>query len=157
MGEQSGRTGVRQLRLVVEAEDFEAAVHFYRDVLGLPEQAAFRGEGEARVVILEAGRATLELANPAQRRFIDRVEVGHDTGTRVRVAFEVDDAAETTRALTAAGATEVAPPTETPWRSLNARLAGPAGLQLTLFQELEPLPQRSGRPGFNSDAGREGG
>jgi catechol 2,3-dioxygenase-like lactoylglutathione lyase family enzyme len=26
---------VRQLRLVVEAEDYEAAVTFYRDVLGL--------------------------------------------------------------------------------------------------------------------------
>ena len=28
-------------------------------------------------------------------------------------------------------------PVETPWRSLNARLEGPAGLQLTLFQELD--------------------
>jgi len=28
---------------------------------------------------------------------------------------------------------------ETPWRSLNARLRGPADLQLTLFQELDPV------------------
>ncbi|HSJ00312.1 MAG TPA: VOC family protein, partial [Patescibacteria group bacterium] len=34
-------------------------------------------------------------------------------------------------------ATLVAPPTETPWRSLNARLDVPAGLQVTLFQELD--------------------
>jgi catechol 2,3-dioxygenase-like lactoylglutathione lyase family enzyme len=148
---------VHQLRLVVEADDFDEAVRFYRDVLGLPEQAAFQSEGDARVVILDAGRATLELANPAQRRFIDRVEVGHDTGTRIRVAFEVDDAAATSRALTAAGATEVAPPTETPWRSLNARLDGPAGLQLTLFQELEPLDERAQRPGFGTAAGRGAG
>ncbi|WP_460868013.1 hypothetical protein [Nocardioides pakistanensis] len=39
---------VRQLRLVVEAEDYDEALRFYRDVLGLPEQLAFQGEGDAR-------------------------------------------------------------------------------------------------------------
>jgi hypothetical protein len=34
---------VIQMRIVVEAEDYNEAVHFYRDVLGLPEQAAFEG------------------------------------------------------------------------------------------------------------------
>ncbi|MGH9134377.1 MAG: VOC family protein, partial [Ilumatobacteraceae bacterium] len=53
---------VLQLRLIVEADDYEAAVAFYRDVLGLTEQAAFEGDGDARVAILEAGRATLEIA-----------------------------------------------------------------------------------------------
>ena len=32
---------VRELRLVVTAEDYEAALHFYRDVLGLSELGAF--------------------------------------------------------------------------------------------------------------------
>lgn len=128
---------MRQLRLVVEAEDYEEAVAFYRDVLGLAEQAAFQGEGDARVTILDAGRATLEIANPAQKRMIDEVEVGRQISPRIRVAFEVDDTAAQTRAATAAGATQLAPPTETPWRSLNARLDAPAGLQITLFQELE--------------------
>ncbi|MDO9174714.1 MAG: VOC family protein, partial [Actinomycetota bacterium] len=59
---------VLQMRLVVEVDDFDAAVAFYRDALGLPEQAAFQGEGDARVVILDAGRAPLELANSAQKR-----------------------------------------------------------------------------------------
>jgi catechol 2,3-dioxygenase-like lactoylglutathione lyase family enzyme len=49
---------------VVEAPDFDDAVRFYRDTLGLTEQAAFEGDGDARVMILSAGRATLELANP---------------------------------------------------------------------------------------------
>ncbi|MFF0371018.1 hypothetical protein [Micromonospora sp. NPDC005087] len=49
---------VRQLRLVVEAADHDAAVAFFRDALGLPEEAAFSGDGDARVVILDAGRAT---------------------------------------------------------------------------------------------------
>jgi predicted enzyme related to lactoylglutathione lyase len=129
---------VRQLRLVVEAEDFAEAVAFYRDVLGLSEQAAFEGDGDARVVILDAGRATLEIANPAQKRMIDEVEVGRQVAPRIRVALEVDDAAASTAEAIAAGATELAPPTRTPWRSLNARLEAPAGLQITLFQELGP-------------------
>jgi predicted enzyme related to lactoylglutathione lyase len=147
---------VLQLRVVVEAEDFERALAVYRDALGLPEQAAFEGAGDARVVILEAGRATLELANPAQRRLIDEVEVGRDVSPPIRLAFEVTDATAATAALVAAGATVIAPPVETPWRSLNARLAGPAGLQLTLFEELEPLETRSEREGFGTDEGRSG-
>ena len=128
---------VLQLRLVVEAEDYEEAVAFYRDVLGLPQLEAYEGGGGAHVTILDAGRATLELANPAQKRMIDDVEVGRDVAGKYRVAFEVEDTAERTERLVAGGAELVAPPVETPWRSLNARLEAPAGLQITLFQELE--------------------
>ncbi len=146
---------VIQLRLVVEAEDFERALAFYRDALGLPEQAAFEGDGDARVVILEAGRATLELANPAQKALIDRVEVGRPVSPRIRVAFEVADAEAATAALVDAGATLIAPPVETPWRSLNSRLDAPAGLQITLFQELEALDERTERPGFGEASTRD--
>lgn len=132
----SDPTRVFQLRLVVEADDFDGALTFYRDVLGLTEQAAFEGDGDARVVILDAGRATLELANPAQKRMIDSVEVGRQVSPKIRVAFEVADSAAMTTALVDAGAGLIAPPTETPWRSLNSRLAAPAELQITLFQEL---------------------
>jgi predicted enzyme related to lactoylglutathione lyase len=128
-------TVVRQLRLVVEAEDYEAALAFFRDALGLPEQAAFSGDGDARVVILDAGRATLELANPAHKRFVDEVEVGRQVAPKIRVAFEVDDAEAATERLVSAGAEQVAPPTVTPWRSLNARLNAPAGLHITVFEE----------------------
>jgi catechol 2,3-dioxygenase-like lactoylglutathione lyase family enzyme len=49
---------VRQLRLVVETEDFEAAVAFYRDVLGRPVELDLLVDRGEHVVILEAGRAT---------------------------------------------------------------------------------------------------
>jgi predicted enzyme related to lactoylglutathione lyase len=129
---------VLQMRLVVEADDYDEAVRFFRDVLGLPEEEAFSGPGDARVAILDAGRATLEIANPAQKRMIDEVEVGRPVAPRMRVAFEVADSPSVTDALIAAGAELIAPPVETPWRSLNSRLAAPAGLQITLFQELGP-------------------
>ncbi|MEH1028086.1 VOC family protein [Micromonospora profundi] len=141
---------VRQLRLVVEAEDYEAAVAFFRDALGLPEEAAFSGDGDARVLILDAGRATLEIANPAQKRMIDEVEVGRQVAPRIRVAFEVDDARATTARLVAAGAAEIAPPTLTPWQSLNSRLEAPADLQITVFEELRTPEERAGLDGFGT-------
>lgn len=135
---------VLQMRLVVEADDYDEALTFYRDVLGLPEELAVRGPDGARVTILDAGRATLELANPAQRRYIDEVEVGRHVAPRLRVAFEVADASAATQRLVAHGAELIAAPTVTPWRSLNARLSAPAGLQLTLFEELEAVDDPRG-------------
>ncbi|MGA5283114.1 VOC family protein [Streptomyces griseoincarnatus] len=126
---------VKELRLVVTAEDYDAALRFYRDVLGLAERAAFASDG-GRVTILEAGRATLELTDPSHAAFIDDVEVGRRVAGHVRVAFQVDDSAATTERLAAAGAEVVAEPTRTPWNSLNSRLEAPAALQLTLFTEL---------------------
>jgi predicted enzyme related to lactoylglutathione lyase len=128
---------VRQLRLVVEAEDFDEAVTFYRDGLGLAEEFSVESDGGARVMALEAGRATLEIVNPAQRRLIDHLEVGREVSRQIRVAFEVDAVDTATDAVVAAGAELIAPPTETPWRSRNSRLEAPAGLQLTLFEELD--------------------
>jgi catechol 2,3-dioxygenase-like lactoylglutathione lyase family enzyme len=138
MTDQQAR--VLQMRLVVETEDYDQALAFYRDVLGLEEELSVSGPGGARVTILGAGRATLELANPAQKRYIDEVEVGRPVAPRLRVAFEVADVAASTDRLTASGAELIAAPTVTRWRSLNARLAAPAGLQLTLFQELDDRP-----------------
>jgi predicted enzyme related to lactoylglutathione lyase len=135
VAEDASKEAVKELRLVVTAEDYDEALHFYRDVLGLAQRAAFTSPG-GRVTILEAGRATLELADPPHAAFIDEVEVGRRVAGHVRVAFEVTNAAATTARLEAAGATVVAEPTRTPWNSLNARLEAPAGLQLTLFTEL---------------------
>ncbi|MDN4614506.1 VOC family protein [Leifsonia sp. F6_8S_P_1B] len=133
---QNDTDRVRQLRIVVEAADYDDALAFFRDVLGLPEQESYQGDGGARVAILDAGRATLELANPAQKAMIDEVEVGRPVAPAIRLAFEVGDGRSVTARLVAAGAEQLAPPTVTPWNSLNARLAAPAGLQITVFQEL---------------------
>lgn len=129
-------TGVRELRLAVTAEDYDEAVRFYRDVLGLEQLADFSSEN-GRVVLLAAGRATLEIIDPAQASYIDDVEVGRRVAGHVRVALEVDDSRAVTAKLADGGATVVAEPTRTPWNSLNARLEAPANLQLTLFSELE--------------------
>jgi lactoylglutathione lyase len=128
---------VLQMRLVVEAADYDAAVRFYRDLLGASEELQIHN-GDERVTILDVGRATLELSSPRQVTMIDEVEVGRRVSPHLRVAFEVADAQDVTRRLTSDGAAELlTPPTVTPWASLNARLQAPAGLQITIFQELE--------------------
>jgi lactoylglutathione lyase len=128
---------VLEMRLVVTAPDYDEALRFYRDVLGLRELGAF-ADGGGRVSILEAGRATLELSDEPHAAHIDRLEVGRPVAGHVRVAFRVPDAGEATHRLVNGGATLIAAPVETPWGSLNSRLEAPAGLQLTLFQELVP-------------------
>ncbi|MDM7830455.1 VOC family protein [Cellulomonas edaphi] len=129
---------VRQLRVVLTVADLDAAIAFYRDALGLREQDAF-SDPDGRVVILEAGRATLELSDEPHARFIDEVEgVAAGDPPRVRLAFEVEDGAGSTQRLAASGTLVVAPPVRTPWDSLNARLAGPEGMPVTLFEELPP-------------------
>jgi len=103
---------VTELRLAFTVPDFDQALAFYRDALGLPQLADW-STGAGRVVALDVGRAVLELLDEAQAAVVDEAE---------------------------AGATLVAPPVTTPWGDRNARLEAPDGMQLTLFTPGEPLP-----------------
>jgi lactoylglutathione lyase len=128
---------VRELRLVLTVDDFDAALAFYRDALGLEPLDAWEAEEGGRIAILSAGRATLELVNEGQAAAIDRIEVGRRVAGPVRIAFEVEDSAAAAERLTAAGGELLAAPVETPWRDLNARVRAPDGMQLTLFTVLD--------------------
>jgi predicted enzyme related to lactoylglutathione lyase len=137
-------SGTLQLRLVIHAEDLDAALALYRDALSMPVELDITTptdgdpDSPARVVVLDAGRATLELVTTAQRALIDQLEVGRPVAGEIRLALEVADAGAATTQALAAGAEQIAPPTATPWGSLNARLTPPVGPQLTLFQQVEP-------------------
>jgi predicted enzyme related to lactoylglutathione lyase len=125
---------VRELRLVLTVDDHEQAVRFYRDVLGLPQLDDF-SSAEGNVVLLDAGRATIEVVDRRQAEYIDRVEVGRRVAGHIRVALEVANATSATADLAGGGAAVLAEPVRTPWNSLNSRLTTPDGLQLTLFEE----------------------
>jgi lactoylglutathione lyase len=112
--------------------DFDGALAFYRDALGL-QQIADWSSDTGRVVLLEAGRATLELLDDAQAATVDRIEAGQRVSGTVRLALEVSDSDSIARRLVAAGAEQVAPPVTTPWGDRNARVRAPDGMQLTLF------------------------
>jgi lactoylglutathione lyase len=127
--------GVHELRLVVTTDDYDAAVDFFRNVLGMPVSAEYLSQDQGRVVILEAGVATLEIGDRPHAEYVDGVEVGRPVAGDLRVALRVADAASATSDAAQAGAEVVAPPTLTPWKSLNARLEAPADLQITLYQD----------------------
>ena len=123
-----------EFRVVLTVPDFEAAVAFYRDALGFEQLADWSGE-DRRVILLEAGRATLELFDEGQAESVDRIEAGRRVSGPVRLAVEVDDLDGTALRLIAAGAEAEAAPVVPPWGGRNARLRAPDGIQLTLFSE----------------------
>ncbi len=123
---------VTELRVALTVKDFDQALAFYRDVLGLEEIADW-SSGDGRVVALDAGRATLELFDDAQAEAVDAIEAGRRVSGTVRLAVKVADSEDTARRLVAAGAAPVAPPVTTPWGDRNARVRAPDGMQLTLF------------------------
>ena len=123
---------VQELRITLTVDDFDTAVRLYRDALGLPEVADWSSD-QGRVLLLDAGRATLELFDEAQAAMVDDLEVGERVSGTVRLALRVPDADAAASTLVAAGATAVAPAVDTPWGDRNARVAAPDGMQLTLF------------------------
>ena len=133
----SQRRPVHELRVAVTAPDHEAALLFYRDVLGLPQLADWTSP-DGKVVVLDGGRATLELIDEAQADYIDRVEVGRRVAGPVRLALAVDDSAALAERARRNGAVLLGSgPVETPWGDRNVRLSAPADLQLTLFTRVD--------------------
>lgn len=123
---------VHEFRITLTVDDFDAAVRLYRDALGLPQVADWSSD-RGRVLLLDAGRATLELFDQAQAAMVDDLEVGHRVSGKVRFALQVPDADAAAASLVGAGATLVADAVDTPWGDRNARVAALDGMQLTLF------------------------
>ena len=127
---------VRELRVAVTADDYDEALRFYRDGLGLPVVESWENEGGSGA-ILDAGRATLEVLSRNQVEYVDEVEAGGQSSGPVRFALEVEDSAEVAERLEAAGAERLGGPVVTPWSHRNVRLRAPDGMQLTLFTVLD--------------------
>lgn len=123
---------IHELRIALTVEDYDRAVAFYRDALGLAEVESW-DRPNGRGMILNAGRATLELFDPLQAETLDDIEVGRRVSGTVRFALHVDDSAAAADALVAAGAAREHDLVETPWGDRNVRVRAPDGLQLTLF------------------------
>lgn len=124
-----------ELRVVLTVPNFDEAVAFYHEALGLEQLADWTGE-DGRVILLDAGRATLELFDERQAESVDRIEAGRRVSGPVRLAVAVSDVGAATHRLVAAGGEAMAPPVVPPWGGRNSRLRTPDGLQLTLFSEV---------------------
>ncbi|MCC7188746.1 MAG: VOC family protein [Anaerolineales bacterium] len=124
---------VLELRVAFTVKDFERAVKFYCDGLGV-EPAAIWNNGDGHALVIDMGRATLELFDEAQAETIDSLEAGTRLSGQIRFALQVPDLHSAMDKLLAHGATLVHPPVMTPWGDYNVRLQDPDGMQVTLFQ-----------------------
>lgn len=123
----------RELRFIFVVDDYEAAVHLYREIFEL-EMLMNLDEQAGRGVILKVPAATLELVDVDHERLVDELEVGRPLDHRVRIAVKVDELRDASRSVTASGAKAMAAPVDTPWGDHNQRFRAKDGMQLTLFQ-----------------------
>ncbi len=125
---------VRDVRIALTVEDFEQAVQFYSDRLGLAVVEAWQ-RPEGRGMILSLGpHTTLELFDGRQADFVDQVEVGRRVSGPVRLALAVPDADTAAALFAQAGAQVLSSARQMPWGDRNARVQTPDGMQITLYQ-----------------------
>jgi len=124
---------VLELRVALTTEAFDRLAGFYREGLGL-EPAQAWPDDQGRALVLDLGKATLEVFDEEQAQTIDKLEVGRRISGQVRFALQVPDLKIATERLLAHGATQVHPPVVTPWGDENVRFQDPDGMQITLYQ-----------------------
>jgi len=124
---------VLELRVALTTEQYERLSAFYTEGLGVTPERLWT-EGEDHALILDLGRATLEVFDEAHAAVVDRLEVGRRLSGPVRFALRVPDLDAALARLEAWGATVVSAPVTTPWGHRNARVVDPDGMQVTLFQ-----------------------
>ena len=124
---------VLELRVALTTDAFEQLISFYCDGLGL-EPAQTWSEDQGRALVLDMGKATLEVFDERQAQTIDQIEAGRRISGQIRLALQVPDLNAAIQRLLAHGATLVHSPVVTPWGDYNVRLQDPGGMQITLFQ-----------------------
>ena len=124
---------ILELRVALTAGDYERSMKFYCDGLGI-DPSALWSNGGGRALILEMGKATLEIFDELQAAAIDQIEAEQRISGQVRFALQVPDLKAAMERLLEHGAILVHPPILTPWGDYNVRLQDPDGMQITLFQ-----------------------
>ena len=124
---------VLELRVALTTADFERLASFYRVGLGL-EPSQVWPEDQGRALVLDMGKATLEVFDEKQAQTIDQLEVGRRISGPIRFALQVPDLKAAMERLLAHGASLVHPPVVTPWGDQNVHFQDPDGMQITLYQ-----------------------
>ncbi len=122
-----------ELRVALTTSDYERLTKFYCEGLGI-EPSAIWNNDQGKAIVLDMGRATLELFDEAQAEIIDQIEAEQRISGPIRFALQVPDLQSAMERLIDHGATLVHPPVITPWGDYNVRLQDPDGMQITLFQ-----------------------
>lgn len=131
---------VNSFRVALTVVDFDRAVAFYRDGLGLDPGYLWTESGRGQ--LFGAGEASLEIFDPDYAANVDQIEAGERVSGQIRFAFEVPDIQVAVDRALKYGAALVHEPVLTPWHDLNARLRSPEGLQITLFQVQDDVSRK---------------
>lgn len=124
---------VLELRVALTTKEYERLVVFYCVGLGLEPNELWTGDQD-RAMILDMGKATLELFDEPHAAAVDEIEAGARVSGLIRFALQVPDLQAALERVLAHGATLVHPPVITPWGHHNVRVQDPDGMQITLFQ-----------------------
>jgi methylmalonyl-CoA/ethylmalonyl-CoA epimerase len=124
---------VLELRVALTTNEYEKLAGFYLDGLGLQPSQVWP-EDQGRALVLDLGRATLEVFDEMQANTVDQLEVGRRISDKIRFALQVPDLTAAIERLTAHGAILVHPPVDTPWGDRTVRFQDPDGMQITLYQ-----------------------
>jgi len=127
---------ILELRIALTVDNFDQVVDFYQKGMGLTVFKSW-DEPTGRGVILNAGRATLEVIDRHQAEHIDEVEAGARVSGPVRIAMEFPDITSAINAAQTAGGRLIGGPIIAPWNTHVARFEVPGEMQLTVFQEPE--------------------
>ena len=136
MQPQSESPAVLELRVALTTHAFDRLAAFYREGLGL-EPSQVWPEEQGRALVLDLGKATLEVFDEQQAYTVDQLEVGRRVSGQVRFALQVPNLEAALQRLQAHGAKLVHPTVVTPWGDRTARFEDPDGLQVTLYQAPE--------------------
>jgi len=124
---------ILELRVALTAEDFERLSNFYLEGPGQrPSQHWPEDHGKA--LVLDLGRATLEVFDERQADTVDQIEVGKRVSGKIRFALQMPDLDAAVDRLLNYGAKLVSAPLETSWGERTARFEDPEGMQITLNQ-----------------------
>ena len=129
----SSKPPVLELRVALTTQSFDRLAAFYREGLGL-EPSRVWPEDQGRALVLNLGRATLEVFDEKQANTVDQLEVGSRVSGQVRFALQVPHLDAAATRLQQHGATLVHGPVATPWGDRTVRFQDPDGMQITLYQ-----------------------
>ena len=127
------RSPVLELQVALTTDAFERMASFYREGLGL-EPSQVWPEDQGRALVLDLGRATLEVFDEKQANTVDQIEGGHRISGQIRFALQVPDLNAAMNRLQAHGATLVHAAVVTPWGDQSVRFEDPDGMQITLYE-----------------------
>ena len=130
-----GVAGVRRGGAILAVSDFEASLRFYRDVLGLEEEAVYDDPPYATLVAAGARVSLAEQGHPAEDRPGVEMEAPADPSrANVVLVLEVDDARAAHAALEQEDVRFLAEPYEPPWGGCRFFCVDPDGYLVEIEQ-----------------------